>query len=142
MKRSLVYRSSALETFSEEDLDLLASKAGVKNHRLGITGYLYHNRGVFFQYLEGGTGELDELMAAISSDERHKVEFVLNLEWTEQIFPKWSMRRLKSNEIREVGMEMVLDSTIQTMAIEGSFTEKERTDMVHRLCRQIARLQS
>ncbi len=105
---SLVYGSSANRFITHEDLESLVTKAQLKNERAGITGYLYHKKLHFFQYLEGERNAVLELMDAISADERHTVLRTIHLGHRDQrMFSNWSMRLAKENEV--IGLDGVVD---------------------------------
>lgn len=64
-----------------------------KNAAAGVNGALYYDNDVFFQALEGEQSVIQDLLAKISSDSRHRDLQVLSTEfdWRPQ-FQKWSMK--------------------------------------------------
>ncbi len=93
----LVYVSSAVKLFSEEELQQLLEISRINNSKCGITGMLLYLEGNFIQALEG---EKDAVLATnlrIARDPRHRGQLtLLQGEITHREFPEWSMgyRRL------------------------------------------------
>jgi hypothetical protein len=76
---------------SEEVQQILLS-ARLKNSRLGITGALLFNEGLFAQSLEGPRDKVVEVFEAISRDPRHSNVMVLESGIQEgRRFPDWAM---------------------------------------------------
>ena len=67
----LVYVSSAVRLFSDEELKELLRRSRINNARLGVTGMLLHDRGNFIQMLEGPGANVDKLYERIRADPRH-----------------------------------------------------------------------
>jgi len=105
----LVYVSKALEHFDDTMLEKTASLAAKQNSKFNITGYLYYEKGVFFQYLEGRRLNVLQLFSNIEKDSRHEV---LNMQTNEtlvkRLFPQWKMRTLHKNELSQINMEHIL----------------------------------
>lgn len=105
----IVYVSQALVHFNDASLDKLASLAAQKNNQFDITGYLYYQKGIFIQYLEGSQLHVRQLFSNIKKDSRHKV---LNMQTNEAIvkrkFPLWKMRQLQKDELSQINMEHIL----------------------------------
>lgn len=88
----LVYVSSATREMSEEDLLYLLEQSRDRNKRQNVTGMLLYAGGNFFQVLEGDKKDVEEIYAAIVSDERNTGNIELIKEnINERTFPDWSM---------------------------------------------------
>ncbi len=68
----LVYRSIALTTFKQVDVNELLDMARENNLRDNITGCLLYYEGEFIQYLEGNQVKVLTLFDKIKVDKRHK----------------------------------------------------------------------
>jgi len=89
---SLVYASSAVHLFSEEDLKDLLRQSRDNNTRLGLTGMLLYKDGNFLQVLEGPESALTGLYEKIQSDPRHyHVLKLMRKPIQEREFAAWSM---------------------------------------------------
>ena len=89
---SLTYMSTAVDAFSEDELEQLLSSSRDRNHSLGLTGMLLYAGGHFIQTLEGPSAEVDATYARISRDDRHRNLIVALREPVEErVFPDWSM---------------------------------------------------
>lgn len=64
-----LYRSQS--DLSSSALRELLAQARKTNRRLGLTGYLHYEDGVFYQWLEGEPGAHAEVRAKILADPRH-----------------------------------------------------------------------
>jgi hypothetical protein len=89
---SIVYTSTALHPFSDEDLGQLLVTSRANNARTGLTGMLLYRSGRFLQVLEGPEDSLKERMAIIGADSRHAgVRVLLREPIAERQFPDWTM---------------------------------------------------
>jgi len=87
-----IYSSVAVNNFREDDLPGLLSKARNANVARGITGMLVYINGNFLQVIEGAEAAVDELLAKIMKDSRHKRTLVMVREpITTRSFADWSM---------------------------------------------------
>lgn len=69
----LIYVSTAVRRFREEELHALADRARTNNDRLGITGVLVYRNGSFLHVLEGEDEDtVRQLYDTIRQDDRHK----------------------------------------------------------------------
>jgi hypothetical protein len=120
----LVYVSSSVKPFSNEELLQLLVKARQNNEKLGISGMLLYKDGDFMQALEGDEAKVRSLSAKIATDPRHKVVYtVLQGPCAEREFPDWSMgfRDLSLVDPREVpGYSTFLDSPLRAAAFKES----------------------
>ena len=75
-----------------------------KNPEQGITGLLVFGSGIFFQWLEGPKDNVTELMARITTDNRHEqvVQLTSGDEVRERMFPNWDMELVTGDDIRDV----------------------------------------
>lgn len=88
----LVYVSTATVPFSSSELRDLLAKSRDNNAMLDITGMLLYKDGNFMQVLEGEEGAVRALYAKITSDPRHKGNYMLLQGALEKrTFPDWSM---------------------------------------------------
>lgn len=92
MLKGLVYVSEANEDFDELAVRELARRAAERNVELGITGFLYFESGRFVQYIEGTAHSVDQLIARIEEDERHRVLKRVEQAIDVRRFPEWRMR--------------------------------------------------
>ena len=94
MVTSLLYVSRSLLVLPEqaEEIQKIVEVARSRNARLDVTGALIFTEARFAQVLEGSTEAVEELMASIRRDPRHKdVEVVEVAEITSRRFPNWTM---------------------------------------------------
>lgn len=100
-----VYISQATQPFTSEELTELLRKARENNSKLGVTGLLLYQDGVFMQALEGSEEAVTSLVNRIEADPRHRrMMKLLSGHQTERQFPDWSMgfRDLNAPELRRV----------------------------------------
>jgi len=69
--KQLVYYSTALRLFTDDELLAILEPARVANAATDITGMLLYVDGNFIQALEGPARALDKLFARIEADSRH-----------------------------------------------------------------------
>jgi hypothetical protein len=88
----LVYVSSAVGLFSDEELVELLKKARTNNRSLDITGMLLYKDGNFMQLLEGPKEAVQSLVDKIKLDRRHRGFIaLLHEERPEREFSDWEM---------------------------------------------------
>lgn len=88
----LVYSSTAVRHFSDEELADLLKKSVENNQKKDVTGLLLYSKGTFMQVLEGEADVVDELVAIIGADPRHRdIEMHLRTPAFEREFSKWHM---------------------------------------------------
>ncbi len=104
----ILYISKAQIEFNTSDLVSLGEKASGKNQQIGITGYLYFERGDFLQYIEGSPEQVVALMKTIELDIRHRVINQEHAKVDERKFPDWHMQYLSPAKLREINMEHVM----------------------------------
>lgn len=89
----VLYRSVARPGLDREDLDRLLDRARERNRRLGLTGCLHHENGLFFQWLEGPRPLLFRLLDELRDDDRHIGFTVLDQgPLARRLFQHWEMR--------------------------------------------------
>lgn len=87
-----IYASSATRPFSFDQLVELLAVARRNNAALGVTGMLLHDRGSFFQVLEGRAATVDALYARIAADARHaEIVRIIHEPVARRSFGQWSM---------------------------------------------------
>lgn len=107
---ALIYDSTAQIEFEPKALVRLADEAAAHNETINVTGYLYFNVGRFFQYIEGPADSVNELMASIEQDSRHRIDTVLrDAELPRRRFSDWSMRRIN---LAVMGFEEIIDQSL------------------------------
>jgi Sensors of blue-light using FAD len=102
---SLVYASSAVHLFSENELVTLLNQSREKNTRLELSGMLLYKDGNFLQVLEGPEEAVQSLFKAICADDRHRGVLRLFGERIEaRRFPDWAMafRNLNSSNYQNL----------------------------------------
>jgi hypothetical protein len=88
----LVYVSSAVTQFTDEQLEALLAGSRFNNERDGVTGMLLHKDGNFMQVLEGAEGTVKEVHARIVRDVRHRdLVTMIQEPIAERQFPDWTM---------------------------------------------------
>ena len=89
---SIVYSSSASESFSEASLPDLLVQSRENNARLGLTGLLLYRDGHFLQLLEGDDDIVRDRIDVITHDARHQhVRILLEDAIDARQFPDWTM---------------------------------------------------
>jgi len=94
--RSMAYRSVAVSTPSDAELQELLYAAQQRNKAEGLTGVLIFDRGAFFQWLEGPNAALCRVWSSISRDPRHhQVTLLLDEPVSQRVFEGWDLRVAK-----------------------------------------------
>lgn len=89
---SIVYSSSASDTFTEAGLPDLLVQSRENNARLGLTGMLLYRDGHFLQLLEGDDDVVRDRMDVIAGDLRHRhISTLLEVNIEARQFPDWTM---------------------------------------------------
>ena len=114
----LVYVSTSVKTFTNDDLFELLEKARKNNEELGITGMLLYKNGEFMQALEGDADSVHSLSAKIAKDPRHKeIQTIVDDPCKQREFADWSMGFQNLNDIdpRDVpGYSTFLESPLRS----------------------------
>lgn len=88
----LIYKSSAANNLSQEDISGILSKARPFNFNNSITGILLYIDGDFIQVLEGRKEVVESLFENIKKDPRHNNVVILHEgEKSKREFPDWTM---------------------------------------------------
>ncbi len=99
-----VYCSRAAAGVDELEVNRIVEAAQRRNVARGITGVLVFGSGVFFQWIEGPTLQMQNLIENLRGDPRHYD--VVALDWSEEkrerLYPNWEMEQVKADDIREV----------------------------------------
>ena len=115
----IVYTSSAIKPFSEDQLIALLQKSRTNNAPLGITGMLLYKNGEFMQVLEGEENAVRSLSKRIAADPRHtNFKVLMDRPCTDREFPDWSMGFHNLDELaaRDVpGYSTFLDSPLRSL---------------------------
>lgn len=102
----LVYVSSAVDPFSNEELDELLKRSRRNNEVSGVTGLLLYKGGNFMQFLEGTKEAVVDSMTRIKGDPRHRGVIVLLQEHSpKRDFSEWSMGFKKIGDELEERMD-------------------------------------
>jgi hypothetical protein len=102
---SLVYASSAVGLFSEDDLVALLKHSREKNTRLELSGMLLYKDGNFLQVLEGPEAAVRHLFKVICADRRHRgVIRLLEEQIQQRQFGDWAMayRNFNGPDLQEL----------------------------------------
>lgn len=92
MVHCIVYFSSSVRLFQEEDIQCILQQSRHHNAQAGITGVLLYLHGNIIQVLEGDKKAVAALYQRIEVDPRHRdVTCVLNHSIQERLFSTWSM---------------------------------------------------
>ena len=101
---SFVYCSRAAEGVDDIEVDRIVAWSQRRNVERDITGVLVFGSGVFFQWIEGPPVEVENLIASLHGDPRHRdiVSLDRSMEKRERLYPNWEMERVGADDIREV----------------------------------------
>jgi hypothetical protein len=89
---AVVYVSTAVAPFGDEELKKLLTESRISNCKVGITGLLLYREGNFMQFLEGPKDAVLETLARIKTDPRHHSMIFLTQQAQERReFASWSM---------------------------------------------------
>jgi|SRR5579871_2730975 len=118
----LVYVSSAVKPFSEDDLKTLLETSRRNNSASGITGMLLYLGGNFIQVLEGDRTEVMKTHQRIAQDPRHRgLLTLLEGEVAARDFSEWSM-----------GFKKVAASEAETLPGYNDFLRQEPASATRR----------
>ena len=91
--RAIVYVSEATQAIDEDHAIVLAEQARRLNALDGITGMLVCNGTAFCQYVEGSPGAIDDLLARLRRDPRHRdLRITFDQPQAARSTPSWEMR--------------------------------------------------
>ncbi|WP_260855634.1 BLUF domain-containing protein [Curtobacterium sp. 9128] len=92
MLHSLVYMSSAVDRFDDDELEAVLAYARDRNSADGLSGLLVHRSGRFMQLLEGPYDAVMATYRRILEDDRHgDVSLLVEESIHTRRFPDWTM---------------------------------------------------
>jgi len=95
----LIYISTAVNLFSDEELKDILLKSRKNNSTNNISGILLYADGVFLQFLEGDETVVEQTYQRIGKDPRHKkLTVLIKGEHEGRAFPDWSMGYSTANK--------------------------------------------
>ncbi len=119
----LIYVSSAVTPFSDEELKSLLVNCRSRNTSIEVTGLLLYKDGNFMQLLEGEREVLETLYTKISRDPRHRGLIVLIRQTiAERSFPNWSMgfRDLRNKEVQSLpGYNQFMNTSLDSPTLSA-----------------------
>ena len=120
----LVYLSKARPGLSAVDVRAILGSAQVKNRRRDVTGFLLYSGRHFVQVLEGRSSELDELVQAIKTDDRHDGLHVLDRQpIRHRRYGAWAMGFTESLEDADE-LDRLFDGQMPDAATIGGILER------------------
>ena len=88
----IIYLSSGVKIFSDEEINDLLKVSRENNQKNGITGLLLYSEGNFMQILEGDKEAIERTYEKIQNDSRHKnIILITNESITQRNFSEWKM---------------------------------------------------
>lgn len=90
--RGLLYRSSATQSRRAFEAANPLEEFAARNAKLDLSGYLHVEDGSFYQFLEGGSAQLEIVWQAIQRDPRHTaVTLLFDGPLSARRFGNWAM---------------------------------------------------
>ena len=134
-KMALVYVSEDKKGFDKAALEDLETKAAKANRLHQITGYLYYDKGMFLQYIEGPSSRIEQLFANIANDSRHEIiSFMKDKSLENYRFLSWHMRSINMAELQKISMEALLARLLKNSPY---FLDPEHEEMNTRVWRMM-----
>lgn len=101
---AFVYCSRAAEGVDDAEVDRIIERSQRRNVARDITGVLVFGGGVFFQWVEGPPAQVENLIAILHGDPRHRdiVTLDRSVEKRARLYPNWEMERVGVDDIRAV----------------------------------------
>ncbi|UGS22836.1 BLUF domain-containing protein [Flavobacterium channae] len=88
----IIYLSSGVKIFSDEEINELLNVSRVNNQKSGITGLLLYSDGNFMQILEGKKEAIENTYSKILTDSRHRnIILISNETIKKRNFSEWKM---------------------------------------------------
>lgn len=88
----IMYMSTAVEEFTNKDLEELLEKAQINNSKVEVTGLLVVKGRTFLQCLEGDKSAVKEIFEKIQNDPRHEdIIELIEEDAQSRFFPNWDM---------------------------------------------------
>ncbi|MDO5703950.1 MAG: BLUF domain-containing protein [Paracoccus sp. (in: a-proteobacteria)] len=99
MLSHFLYRSTATPGLNDSDIQQILTEARERNARLGLTGCLHVEDGIFFQWLEGSAAPVAEVVGMLRRDSRHSdIETLSEGPLQSRLFDHWSMLMSDRND--------------------------------------------
>ena len=106
----IMYLSTAVVKFTDEDLEVLLEVARKNNQPKNVTGLLILKGRSFLQCLEGAKEDVQFIYEKILKDERHdSIIKVVEEEDEQRYFPNWSMGYKNFNHMDAVSSPKLID---------------------------------
>lgn len=123
----LTYVSKAKILFDSVLLKSLATEYSKENKNYKITGYLYFDKNIFTQYIEGPMENIHQLYSNIKKDRKHEVlnELIYN-SLTKRKFPNWGMKWLDKSMLGQINLEFILTDYLIFNSQTGNLTLNEK----------------
>lgn len=100
--RCVAYISFENHRLDRKDILEIARISRIKNELRGITGVLMFHDGLFLQVLEGPDADIEQLLARLRMDGRHRdVRILLDELISTRHFPDWAMALVDPGGLRE-----------------------------------------
>jgi len=127
MKR-IMYVSTATRRLSSAEIDEIGRISSRNNLQVGITGILFSAHEFFFQILEGEKDAVDQVLARIRNDSRHRDLLILKAEHdvAERLFSKWSMRTIHLDNTTDIilqALRIMLENITESHRIIERYTQ-------------------
>ena len=122
MAHCIVYFSTSVRLFDQEDILNILQQSHQHNAQAGITGILLYMHGHIIQVLEGEEQAVVALFKRIEMDPRHKnVACVLNKAIAERLFAQWRMgyETLTTQQFGQIRTMIDVDQRLEIPAAEN-----------------------
>ena len=133
---SLLYVSSAVKTFTQDELADLLQRARRNNAVLDVTGMLVYKDGNFMQLLEGKESVVRDLYARIIGDLRHKGQMtLLKGPVAKRSFAEWHMgfRNLQTSDATSLpGYSDFMNTPLNSQYFSDSPAEAQKLLLMFR----------
>jgi hypothetical protein len=106
---ALLYVSKSVVAQIQDEMESAVKAFSIKNQEFGISGYLFCNKNLILQYVEGHESDINQLMENIRQDERHIItnEIILPPP-IQRVFPNWSMQLVTQDSLYSSRSENVI----------------------------------
>lgn len=120
----LIYASRSCSTISHELVDSILEASRRHNPSLGITGVLCYSEDIFVQALEGSRDQVNQLLARLHQDKRHKDLILLSYgEIGVRQFASWTMGKIRLDKInRSLLLKYSATGTLNPYDVSGCAT--------------------
>ena len=110
------YISTPMRPMSTEDLMQILNSARLNNIQLGVSGMLLFTGSEFIQILEGEEKVIEELLATIKQDPRHRdFRIIEKKKITAREYADWTMgfKRVDKDDLRDIpGLNKIFDTDL------------------------------